>query len=82
MRALTPRLSVDRLLLAEVSLLIAIELLNIPSPTTASPFRSPQFGTSPGSVTVRAVPPTDCCKQPDLAIIIGPFTRDQGFANC
>jgi len=43
---------------AEVSLLIAIELPNIPSPTTLLPFRSPQFDTLPGSVTVRAVSPT------------------------
>jgi hypothetical protein len=52
MEALTPRMSIISLRLAEVSLLIAIELLNIPSPTTALPFRSPQFGTLPGSVTV------------------------------
>jgi len=43
---------------AEVSLLISIELPNIPSPTTLLPFRSPQFDTLPGSVTVRAVSPT------------------------
>ena len=47
------------LLLAEVSLLNSIELLNIPSPTTALPFRLPQFGTLPGFFyTVQAVPPT------------------------
>ena len=44
--------------LAEVSLLISIELLNIPSPTTALPFHLPQFDTLPGLVTVQAVPPT------------------------
>lgn len=43
---------------AEASLLISIELPNIPSLTTLLPFRSPQFDTLPGSVTVRAVPPT------------------------
>ena len=43
---------------AEVSLLISIELLNIPSPTTLLPFRSPQFGTLPGSFTVRAASST------------------------
>jgi hypothetical protein len=32
---------------AEVSLLISIELLNIPSPTTLLPFRLPRFSTSP-----------------------------------
>jgi len=37
---------------AEASLLISIELPNIPSPTTLLPFRSPQFDTLPGSVTV------------------------------
>jgi hypothetical protein len=52
MEALTPRLSFERLLLAEVSLLISVEFPNIPSPTTALPFRSPQFDTLPGSITV------------------------------
>lgn len=58
MEALTPRLSFERLLLAEVSLLISIELPNIPSPTTALPFRLPQFDTLPSSVTVQADLPT------------------------
>ena len=58
MKALTPQPSVSRLLLAEVSLLISVELLNIPPPTTAFPFRLPQFDTLPGSITVQAVPPT------------------------
>lgn len=48
----------EGLLLAEVSLLNSIELLNIPSPTTAQPFRLPQFLTLPSSFTVQAVPPT------------------------
>ena len=43
---------------AEASLLIAIELPSIPSPKTLLPFRSPQFDTLPGLVTVRAVSPT------------------------
>jgi hypothetical protein len=59
MEALTPRLSINGLPLAEFSLLISIELLNIPSPTTALPFRSPQFGTLPNSITVQAAPPTN-----------------------
>lgn len=58
MKALTPRLSFEGLLLAEVSLLISIELLNIPSPTTAQPFRLPQFLTLPSSITVQAASPT------------------------
>jgi len=49
---------IKRLHAAEVSLLISIELQNIPSPTTLLPFRSPRFVTLPGSVTVRAVSPT------------------------
>jgi len=57
---LTTYLTIDSdLLSCQFSLLISIELPNIPSPTTASPFRSPQFLTSPSSFTVRAVPPTD-----------------------
>ncbi len=43
---------------AEASLLISIELPNIPSLTTLLPFRSPRFVTLPGLVTVRAVSPT------------------------
>ena len=59
MKALHPQLSASRVCgTAEASLLISIELLNIPSPTTLLPFRSPQFDTLPGSVTVRAVSPT------------------------
>jgi hypothetical protein len=38
----------------EASLLISIELPNIPSPTTLLPFRSPRFTTVPVSITVRA----------------------------
>ena len=55
MEALTSRLSFKGLLLAEVSLLISIELPNIPSPTTALPFRLPQFFTLPNFLTVQAV---------------------------
>ena len=59
MKALTPQPSASQVCgTAEVSLLISIELPNIPSPTTLLPFRSPQFATLPGSVTVRAVSPT------------------------
>ena len=59
MKALNPQLSASQVCgTAEVSLLISIELPNIPSPTTLLPFRSPQFDTLPGSVTVRAVSPT------------------------
>jgi hypothetical protein len=59
MKALTPQPSASQVCgTAEVSLLISIELPNIPSPTTLLPFRSPQFDTLPGSVTVRAVSPT------------------------
>jgi len=59
MKALTPQRSASQVCgAAEVSLLISIELPNIPSPTTLLPFHSPQFDTLPGSVTVRAVPPT------------------------
>jgi len=59
MKALTPQLSASQVCgTAEVSLLISIELPNIPFPTTLLPFRSPQFDTLPGLVTVRAVPPT------------------------
>ena len=43
---------------AEVSLLISIELPNIPSPTTLLPFRSPRFNTLPFRFTVRAASPT------------------------
>jgi len=43
---------------AEASLLISIELPNIPSLTTLLPFRSPRFVTLPSSFTVRAVSPT------------------------
>ena len=57
--ALTPQLSASQVCgTAEVSLLISIELPNIPSPTTLLPFRSPQFDTLPSLVTVRAVSPT------------------------
>ena len=46
MKALNPQLSASQVCgTAEVSLLISIELLNIPSPTTLLPFRSPQFDT-------------------------------------
>ena len=59
MKALTPQLSASRVCgTAEVSLLISIELPSIPSLKTLLPFRSPQFDTLPGSVTVRAVSPT------------------------
>ena len=59
MKALNPQLSTSQVCgTAEVSLLISIELPNIPSPTTLLPFRSPQFDTLPGLVTVRAVSPT------------------------
>jgi hypothetical protein len=60
---------------AEASLLISIELLSIPSPTTLLPFRSPQFDTLPGSVTVRAVSPTVRSERTDLGSSLGRCVR-------
>jgi hypothetical protein len=58
-KALNSQLSASQVCgAAETSLLISVELPNIPSPTTLLPFRSPQFDTLPGSVTVRAASPT------------------------
>lgn len=51
---------------AESSLLISIELQNIPSRITLLPFRSPQFVTLPRLVTVRAAPPTAGMMPADL----------------
>jgi hypothetical protein len=68
MKALTPQPNASLVCgTAEVSLLISIELPNIPSPTTLLPFRSPQFDTLPGSVTVRAVSPTVRFGRTDLS---------------
>ena len=51
MKALTPQPSASVACgAAEVSLLIAIELLDIPSPGTLLPFRSPRFETLPVSL--------------------------------
>jgi hypothetical protein len=58
MKALTSRLSFWGLPLAEISLLISIELPNIPSPTTASPFHHARFLTLPSSFIVVAAAPT------------------------
>ncbi|MBB3208607.1 hypothetical protein FHS27_004439 [Rhodopirellula rubra] len=58
MEALTSRLSFSGLLLAEISLLLSIELPNIPSPTTASPFHHARFLTLPSSFIVVAAAPT------------------------
>lgn len=79
MRALTPQLSFERLLLVEVSLLISIELLNIPSPTTAFPFHLPQFDTLPGLVTVQVVSATAEKNSADLWSSWA-ASRDQRFA--
>ena len=46
MKALTPQLRASQVCgTTEVSLLISIELPNIPSPCTLLPFRSPRFDT-------------------------------------
>jgi len=63
---------------AEASLLIAIELPNIPSPTTLLPFHSPQFDTLPGSVTVRVVSPTVRSRRTDFLVICGPMREIRG----
>ena len=63
---------------AEVSLLISIELPNIPSPTTLLPFRSPRFDTLPSSVTVRAASPTAARRRTDLSVIVGPMREIRG----
>mgnify|MGYP001547271991 CR=1 len=62
-KALNPQSSASQVCgTAEVSLLISIELPNIPSPNTILPFRPPQFDTLPSSFTVRAASPTvRCC---------------------
>ena len=43
----------------QISLLISIELLNIPSPTTLLPFHQPRFTTLPVSFTVLVAALTD-----------------------
>ncbi len=79
MKALNPQLSASQVCgTAEVSLLISIELPNIPSPTTLLPFRSPQFDTLPGSVTVRAVSPTVRSHRTDFPVIFGPMREIRG----
>lgn len=66
----------------QVSLLISIELPNIPSPTTLLPFHSPQFDTLPGSVTVQVVPPA--VRRGGLTCLghLRAVAWDQGFARC
>ena len=55
---------------AEASLLISIELPNIPSPTTLLPFRSPRFDTLPFLFTVRAASPTcEVNRRPELGLV-------------
>ncbi len=56
---------------AEASLLISIELPNIPSLTTLLPFRSPRFNTLRFLVTVRAASPTcgRSFRHPELGLI-------------
>jgi len=76
MKALNPQLSASRVCgAAEVSLLISIELPSIPSLITLLPFRSPQFDTLPGSVTVRAVSPTVRSERTDLGSSLGRCVR-------
>ena len=82
MEALTTRLSFRGLLLAEFSLLLSIELLNIPSPTTALPFRLPQFDTLPSSFTVQAVPPTVRMAADRPIGHLWADAWDQGFTHC
>jgi hypothetical protein len=55
---------------AEASLLIAIELPNVPSPTTLLPFRSPRFNTLRFPFTVRAASPTcGVNRRPELGLV-------------
>jgi hypothetical protein len=59
MKALTPQPNASQVCgTAEVSLLISIELPNIPSPTTLLPFRHARFNTLPSSIIVAAAAPT------------------------
>jgi hypothetical protein len=61
---------VTRLHAAEVSLLISIELLSIPSLTTLLPFRSPRFNTLRFLFTVRAASPTcGANRHPELGLV-------------
>jgi hypothetical protein len=48
----------QRSVIWQTSLLISIELLNIPSPTTLLPFRHARFNTLPSSFIVAAAAPT------------------------
>ena len=76
MKALTPQLARliehrrSRLHAAEVSLLISIELPNIPSLTTLLPFRSPRFNTlqfwSPCKPPHR---PAEMIRRPELGLV-------------
>ena len=55
---------------AEASLLISIELPNIPSPTTLLPFRPPRLDTLPVLFTVRAASPTcEVNRRPELGLV-------------
>ena len=61
---------------AEVSLLISIELPNIPSLTTLLPFRSPRFNTLRFQFTVRVASPTcGACPPPGVGPRLGRSVR-------
>jgi hypothetical protein len=83
MKALTPQLSATQVCgTAEVSLLISIELLNIPPPDTLLPFRDARFNTlrfsSPSSPPHD---PAESFRRPELGLVWD-LLCGQGFASC
>lgn len=61
----------------QLSLLISIELLNIPSPTTLLPFHQPRFPTLPVYFTVLVATLTDHRSGQTLGVFIGTFVRSK-----
>ncbi len=83
MKALTPQLGVSQVCgTAEVSLLISIELLNIPPPGTLLPFHDARFNTlqfsSPSSPPHR---PAESFRRPESGLVWD-VSCGQRFAHC
>ena len=76
MKALTPQRSASQVRgTAEVSLLISIELPNIPSPTTLLPFRDARFRTLHFLTVAAAAPPCGFFPPPGVGPRLGRVVR-------